>query len=155
MRSKIILFFSLIAMVIVAGMACSPDIYDQLQDTLRGNQQRWTSRNISSYRYRIQIGCFCPQDITHPVIIEVRNNQPASITYADTGAAVTTDFFGRCDTMTKLFSIIENAITQEVDELTVSYEAEFGYPTNIYIDASQQAADEEISYTVSGFEIIP
>ena len=43
--------------------------------------------------------------------------------------------------------MIQDAIDDEVDRITVSYDSEFGYPTNIEIDPDVNAIDDE--YTVT------
>lgn len=38
-------------------------------------------------------------------------------------------------TVDGLFKIIQDAINDKVDGLTVAYDAELGYPTNVFIDS--------------------
>ena len=42
-----------------------------------------------------------------------------------------------------LFEVIQDAIDDEADQITVSYDSELGYPTNIEIDYNVNAIDDE------------
>ena len=121
------------------------------QDLFNQNQQRWIAQDIRDYRYQLQVLCFCPPDITKPVIIEVRNAEPVAVTDVTSGAPVDTDYFDNYNTINKMFATIQDAFDRDAYKVTVSYH-QLGYPTNIYIDFIQLAADDEITYIISNFQ---
>ena len=48
------------------------------------------------------------------------------------------EFSDGLPTVDGVFALIQDAINDEVDALTVSYDPELGYPTNVFIDTVQQ-----------------
>ena len=47
---------------------------------LDANLQKWQAQNISHYRMKVNIGCFCPFFDRMPVTAEVRDGQVISVT---------------------------------------------------------------------------
>ena len=94
-----------------------------------------------------------------PLNIEVKDGEVLSITYADGTPISTTDpefeFFARYGTIERLFSELEADLAGAADEVTVSYDPVYGFPQTADIDIIKEAADDELSLTVSGFEILP
>lgn len=111
----------------------------------------WQAQEITDYRYTLQVGCFCPEEIRRPVVIEVRDGQVATITYADDGTAANPEFFSRYSTAEQLFTVIDEAEAQNAVMLDVTYN-EVGFPTTINIDISELMADEELYLTITEFE---
>ena len=54
-------------------------------------------------------------------------------------------------TIDSLFDVIQDAITDEADQLTLSYDSEFGYPTNVAIDYNVSAIDDEYTLTANAY----
>ena len=114
----------------------------------------WESQAIDDYRYTLQVGCFCLVDVTRPVIVEVKDGQVATITYAEDGTAADPALFERYDSIEKLFAIINEAEAQEPARLDVTYDEATGVPQSVVIDISEQMADEELYLEVSDFEAL-
>jgi hypothetical protein len=114
----------------------------------------WESQAVDDYRYKLQVGCFCLVDVTRPVIVEVKDGQVASITYANDGTAADPALFERYDSIDKLFAIINEAEAQEPARLDVTYDEATGVPQSVVIDISEQMADEELYLEVSDFEAL-
>ena len=123
------------------------------------NQEKWQNAHISHYRYSLFVGCFCPFTEKMPLNIEVKDGDVLSMTYADGTPIPTTDpefeFFARYGTMDRLFSELETDLAGAADEVTVSYDPVYGFPQTANIDVIKEAADDELSLTVSGFETLP
>ena len=83
-----------------------------------------------------------------PVRVSVTNGQARSVVYAESGAHVGSPFY---HTISSLFDLIQNAIDNEADQVTVSYDGEFGYPMNIEIDYSSNSVDDEYTLTAYAF----
>jgi len=149
-------FNILIVILVITGLLAFPGCpaRDSAGKELEKNRDKWQAQQIADYQFTLRVICFCPEDITSPVIIEVRDGTFSSIRYAQDPDAVSTDFFGRANTVEKLFIIIEEAIEDEADELTVDYDPDYGLPLKIAIDPVFNAVDEEITYTVSDFKIL-
>jgi hypothetical protein len=129
MRTRLLV---ILASAVLLFLSACANPYSDLQSHLRQNEQKWAAQKIDNYQYTLRILCFCPQEITEPVVVEVRDG-------------VTTS----ANTVNELFDIIRDAIAQKVSKLTVEYDPTLGYPKQITIDPIETAIDEERAYTVS------
>jgi hypothetical protein len=134
------------------GETPAPDRSNAVQ--LQQNRQLWRSQNISNYRYTLRVSCFCTPEVTQPVVIEVRNNRVTSITSANTGQPVNSEYFKQYNSIPKLFNLVQSAIAKKADSISVTYHPSLGYPTQINIDYSAQMADEETYLTIENLEVI-
>jgi len=119
-----------------------------------GSYELWEAQELASYRYTLQVGCFCLVEMTRPVVIEVHDGEVASVTYADDGSAADPALFERYDSIDDLFAVISEAEAQDPARLDVVYDEETGVPLSVDIDISELMADEELYLTVSGFEAL-
>lgn len=126
---------------------------------LSRNQQKWQDANITHYRFNLNISCFCAFRDQMPLIIEVRDGQIVHMAAVDGTLVLDTDqnyeFYAPHATIDLLFAEINSAINEGADSVTVTYDATYGFPTEIAIDFSQEMADEEMYYSISGFEALP
>ncbi|MBE9007286.1 hypothetical protein IQ259_19995 [Fortiea sp. LEGE XX443] len=120
---------------------------------LRINQRLWNSQQIKNYRYTVTNSCFCIPELRGPAIVEVRNGNTTSIRNAKTGEPVNSELLRPYSTIPRLFNLIRNAISSREPELTVTYNPQLGYPTQINI--GNLAADAGIFTTISNFEELP
>jgi hypothetical protein len=138
------------AFAILAGCAGQSPI----QTELNSNESKWADQKVSHYRYTLRVLAFAPVERTAPVDIEVRDGIAVSALYQESGQGATNEIIRNADTVEKLFDIIQNAIDDKVDEVTVEYDTAYGYPKGIRIDPLKTAIDEEIGYTVSEFQVL-
>lgn len=153
MKKSWLVLVSLLTVASILAASCSIDDFELIKrrDDLDRNRELWLSQKPADYRYRLQVSCFCPPNMTQPVIVEVRSGKTVSIVNAQSGTPVQNDFFNNLNTVDKLFDIIQGAITKKAAELTVTYDAQSGYPSHIYIDSIKQAIDDEITYDLTEF----
>lgn len=146
----------LIAAAAVAALAFSGvlDGAPAVENSPETPQALWESQEVNSYRYTLQVSCFCIVEVTRPVTIEIQNGEVASITYVEDGTAADPQLFELYNSIDKLFAIINNAESQDPARLDVTYDETYGVPLLVDIDISEQMADEEIYFTVSDFEVI-
>ncbi len=119
---------------------------------LAENRAKWASSGIDNYQYRLQRSCFCPEDARRPVDLSVQNGQIVDAHYADTGESLPPGAQANRLSVNDLFDLIDNAIQGQADRVEVSYDPQTGYPRDIYIDYSEQMADEEVAITASGLQ---
>jgi Family of unknown function (DUF6174) len=131
------------------------DLSSQRLQQLRIFRQLWRHQKIYSYRYTLSNSCFCITEARGPVVIEVRDGRTTSITSAQTGEPVNPDFFRKYNTIPRLFNLIRHAIAGGASNLTVQYDQQLGYPTQINIDYDSQIADEEVFLTIENLQEIP
>ena len=126
---------------------------------LSRNQQKWQDANITHYRFELSIGCFCAFRDQMPLTVEVRDGQIVHMATVDGTLVLDTDqnyeFYAPHATIDLLFAEIDAAVNDGADSVTVTYDAAYGFPTEIAIDPSQEIADEEMYYSISGFEALP
>lgn len=123
------------------------------------NQEKWRDANITHYRMELNIGCFCAFRDQMPLTVEVRDGQVVSMIATDGTLVLDTDpnyeFYAPHATIDLLFAELDAALNGEADSVTVTYDAPHGFPTEIAIDYSQKIADEEMYFSISGFEALP
>jgi hypothetical protein len=108
---------------------------------------------------QLNISCFCAFRDQMPLTVEVLDGQIVHMAAADGTLVLDTDpnyeFFAPHATIDLLFADIESAVNEGADSVTVTYDPTYGFPAEIGIDFSQEMADEEMYYSVSGFEALP
>lgn len=142
-----------IILVVLALMlaACSATSeYDQ-------NIKKWQDAGISHYRYDLVIGCFCPFYEDMPLTIEVKDGEVVSITSANgtllDSSNPSYQYYLEYGTLDLLFTEL-NSEMAEADEVIVSYDSQYGFPTEISIDRIKLAMDDELSLQVTNFEVL-
>lgn len=123
------------------------------------NQKKWEDANISHYEFNLDISCFCAFRDKMPLTVEVSNGEVVSMVGADGAAIAATDpnyeLFSKYATIGRLFSELNAVLNGDADEVTVTYDATHGLPSQINIDYIKEAADDELYLSVSGFEALP
>lgn len=120
------------------------------------NRQQWeqlTSDPQASVEYTIQRSTFSTPEFNRPVNVVEQGGEIVSATYADTGEPVPQNVFDALDTIDDVFARLENAYENNAATVDVTYDAQFGYPTSVFIDQSEMIADEEVGYTISNVGI--
>jgi hypothetical protein len=110
------------------------------QRRLDSARDRWRRRGAHHYRLRLALRCFCPPEITTPVVIFVRSGHPLNAPSHLREAA----------TVTRLLRIVQSAIDERVSGLSVRYDSR-GVPRSIGIDSRRQLADDELEYRADRF----
>lgn len=131
--------------------ACSPVSTAELAQ----NRQKWEAQHITHYRFDLSVGCFCPFGDKMPLTVEVRDGVVVSMV-DNHGQPVTefNDTFNTYNSIEKLFALLEALAKGGADKVTVTYNAQYGYPQSISIDYVQNAVDDELGLTVGNFEAL-
>lgn len=141
--------------LIVILTACSAGTPTDTPTELERNRQTWQDAGITHYSFSLNVGCFCAFRDQMPLTIEVQNGKVVSITALDGTLVPATDpgyeTFERYATIDRIFSELEAGLAGGADEVTVTYDATYGFPREIYFDFILEAADDELSITVSNF----
>ena len=140
--------------LIVILTACSTAVPSELDR----NRQTWQDSGVTHYRFSLHIGCFCVFRDQMPITVEVLNGEIVSMTLPDGTLVAETDpsyeTFSKHATIERLFSELEAGLAGDAEEVTVTYDSTHGFPSEIYFDYIQAAADDEISLSVSNFEAL-
>jgi hypothetical protein len=124
----------------------------ELQRELNRNRRHWEAQAIDDYRYVGRRGCYCGNEVTRPVVVEVRDGEVVSVAYQESGGAVEATYAGLWPAMEGVFDILQDALDQEAVDVTARYDADHGFPEHIAIDYSENVVDEELAYTVEDFQ---
>ncbi len=119
------------------------------QKELNANQQKWEKNDIQDYSYQFQRSCFCPQDITRPVDITVKDGIVADAHFSD---LKNTPPEQNQQSINGLFAIIQEAIDKG-HQIEVQYDEKTGMPTEIVIDRDQMPMDGGQTITASHLHI--
>ena len=94
-----------------------------------------------------------------PLTIEVQNGEVVSITQQDGTAVAENDpsytYFVEVATVERLFEKLSSSLNGGADEVLVTYDDTYGFPSTISIDQIKEAIDDEIAYQVDNFEVLP
>ena len=153
---------TLVGILLTSVLACTnaePDpMLARAQVKLDSHRTLWEQTRSSDYTYEYNVLCECSDNFGQTVKVTVLNGAVESVVYAESGE------FGRkagdppvvsgsprYHTIDGLFDVIQEAINFEADRLTVSYNSEFGYPTDVAIDQFVNAIDDEYSLTANAY----
>jgi Family of unknown function (DUF6174) len=132
-----------ILLLLMLVVACSsPSL------TLEG-RTLWTSKNLSSYGYTLKRSCFCGEDVTRPMRLEVRNGKLGSAVYIDSGVNVPEQFRPGTFKIEAFFDLIDATRNNGGTVDGLHFDATFGYPTQMNLNPILNATDGEISYMIS------
>lgn len=114
---------------------------------LEKNFERWQDSGIRSYSYDLRVICFCP--FREPFSIEVRNGETASISGNDPDS-----YQYIPSTIDELFLTLQDYLDQDPVTFRATYHPSYYFPEDVYVDVSEQIADEEMGYVISNFMVL-
>lgn len=136
---------------VVVDMHTGRIVLNRAEVELDSHLSLWQQARLGGYTYEYNVLCECSDNFGRPVKVTVTNGEIESVVYAESGDPPVVVGSPRFHTINRLFDMIQNAIDNEADQITVSYDSEFGYPTNIEIDPNINAIDDEYILTATGF----
>jgi hypothetical protein len=133
----------------LATAACSNPTESRL-DTLDANRDKFQASVGADYTFVVQRICFCIDEVTQPALVTVRGGAIATVTHVATGEAAPAEGY---KTVAELFAFVENALqgrrSGNVAEVRVSYDPQYGYPNDVWVDESYEIADEEQGFVLT------
>ena len=130
--------------------------------TLTENIDLWESYNAVRYAYDYNLSCFCPVGGIMPARVVVFEDKIEAILDPSTGEQLinpndsTVVFETSLDlfrTIPELFDLVEE-VRKDADDVDVTFDEEYGFPSYISIDRIRNAVDDESTYTIENLEII-
>ncbi len=140
-----------LAFVVACAQLLNP--LSAAQEQLDTHRQRWEAVGLIDYRFTFERTCFCPPEFSPTVIITVKNKVVESVQDAQSGELLTNPPYPY--TIDDIFTIIQEAIEKGSAEVSATYDAQLGYPIDVYIDTYANAIDEEYSMKVRNFTELP
>jgi hypothetical protein len=114
----------------------------------------WNSKNLASYVYTKRIGCFCPEDYTKAMRLEVRDGVLTSAKYVDTGLDVPDNFRPTTFKIEAFFDLIETTQSKGGLVENLEFDPTFGYPTKVKLDPIPLAVDDESFHSLSDLKAL-
>ena len=114
---------------------------------------RWAQTAPAAYQITVGLRCFCPVEVTRPVVVTVRNGQVESRRYAETGVEVDSRLATAFPTVDELFAVIEGAIARHAERVDAVYDPVRGFPISVAIDGKSAIADDESFYSIQDFVV--
>lgn len=120
---------------------------------------RWEEQRPDAYTFDVRLGCFCIPLAENGVRVHVRGDSITALydagadtllTHDPSGRLLTDDDRRRIPTLDALFGIVREGLVRAA-RTEVSYDATYGFPSDVFIDRDFNMADEEIGYTVTQF----
>jgi hypothetical protein len=142
--------------LILAGCAAMGNALGS-QSEIEQNKEKWQDAGISHYRYNLFISCFCVFTQDMPLIIEVQDGEVVSMEF-QSGKEIDPsllELFEKYATIDRVFTEVEAGLNGAADNVVVTYDPTYGFPTEVTLDFEQQAADDEIYLTLSNLEVLP
>ena len=157
---KLLVLLTVIAFVLAAcstGAQAGGDPPQENQTEIERNQEKWQNANISHYRYNLNLSCFCVFNENMPLVIEVKDGKVISMEYQNGNPidATNREYFQTFSTIDRILSKLEADLGGAADEVTVTYDPTYGFPTDATIDVAKEATDDELYLTISDFEVLP
>jgi len=131
----------------VSNPAQNNPTIDPLQEELDANLAKWVASGIDTYEYQFVRACECPREGAGPIIVTVESGVVKGVRRPDDSDMPPWE--GGSYPIEQLFAEVQEAIDGDPDSIIVTYDAEYGYPRQIYIDWRVETADEETAYEAS------
>ncbi len=120
---------------------------NNVYNTFIEHKKQWDNRQTQNYAFVVKKTCFCPYE--EKIQVTVENNLVIEAKYIPSNSVIDTGM--KQKNIDGYFDMIQEALDNNVYQLTVQYDETYGYPKEIYIDYDEQMVDEEVSYTLTDF----
>lgn len=124
----------------VAGQELSQQELDQ-------QLQGWSDAGLVDYDFVLTRSCFCQLEWIRPGLVQVRDGEVAAASDPMTGLPLNPDIYLTID---DLFGVLQKAIDDSAEFISVSFDESLAYPDSLYVDTLAILADEEIGYSAEG-----
>jgi len=138
------LLASLIVASFAAAAACDSDPFGPERSDLQINRNKWRERGYRDYSVTMTRDCFCV--FTGPVTLTVRSDSVVAAVRVSDGAPTDATYL---PTVNKLFDFIQTAIDDHTKTITVTYDAELGFPRVVVYDLESRPVDGGVTYALS------
>ena len=138
-----------IFVLVVAGSACSDGIGPETQ--LDDARALWEAAGTSSYSFELQPVCFCGASANALVVVE--DGVVTSVFDLTEERFLELNQAQLYVTVEALFDLLGDAEAQDAHFIRAEYHPVLGFPTDFFIDYSENAIDEELGYLARGLTI--
>jgi hypothetical protein len=147
-----LLSYSLALALGMFAAACTQP--DATESDLAATRKQWASHHPYAYSFTWLEGCFCDDDFTRPIRIDVVKGVASETirgaTYADDQSAVVDPVRTGLLTVEGMFGTIQSAIDDDAKRIDIVYDETRGFPTSVFINR-RGVPDTEFRLTISDF----
>lgn len=136
--------------------------FDKRIKSLEESQAKWTATKAPTYSYEYRQACFCAY--LGQITVVVDNDSVVNVLNTETNEPVTIEIDGETvnilDAYPEMFYTIDTFFDElkeaakEADEMDMTFNSDYGYPADTYIDYYKEAIDDEISYHLDNLKIL-
>jgi hypothetical protein len=153
-RTSIALLLSLAGPAAVIGCSTPTSASERQQARLTAAMARWASNGGSDYQLEIAWACSaCPPESSDLLRIQVQGGQITEAFDVTANQAITLN--DRTLTVPQLFGFIQQALDDQVFQLSTEYDQALGYPVAVSIDRDANTVNDEIAFQVSSLQLSP
>ena len=113
--------------------------------TWQKNWNIWNENKLSDYSFNFRASCYCIDEWVSEVKVTVSSGNISKVILTKNNSSPTKLKPEQWFTIDQLFDYAKNALEQAY-KYDIKYDASFGYPTEIFIDWSEDTADDEVIY---------
>jgi hypothetical protein len=113
--------------------ACSHDPTGSSLRNIEAHEALWKAQHLSSYDFSYRIGCFCPEIVTKPAIVHVRNGQVVQVV-SSTGEPVTAQMLAWWPTIDQMFERLKQERQDGHSRVSITWNERLGYPALVSSD---------------------
>jgi hypothetical protein len=147
---RLILMLGLSVLMAVSAAAAEADL-----ERLQSARALWDAAQDGTYRFRYQKYCDCNRDEPKVTVVTIGNGTVVSVFHlfagSDREVPAREDSLAEYWTMDDLFEKLAAAYSGDA-VVRVDYDANFGFPSSLYIDYRADLIGEEIDLRGIGFE---
>jgi hypothetical protein len=140
-----------LAFILAACSVAAPSEYDQ-------NLKKWNDANLTHYRFKLSLICFCVFTDQMPLTVEVQDGEVVSVTNQAGETVLPSDdlyqYYEPYLTVDRLFAELGVVLSGEAEEVLVTYDSTYGYPIDVSIDYIKEAIDDELYIQISDLEVL-
>ena len=140
------------AMIVLGVAGCGVSGPERSLDRFNEAKRLWDRENPSNYAVTVQRLCFCAS--VEAVRIVVANRQVITRTVVATQQPLPANLNDLYPDIPGLFAIIKEALVR-ADAVNVSFDGQYGFPSDATIDYIKNAIDDELSLKATAFVILP
>lgn len=138
--------------VVLLTSTCSITLGPDTEYETRKQRTIWRAHQIDSYSVEVRRMCFCGW--VGWVTITVEQGEIVSKEPLEDPPEYA-DFLKYVPDIDGLFEIIVEAEERDADTIDVEWDAQYGFPSEVFIDYEENTADEEQAFAVRRFEPRP
>lgn len=142
---------SIVAMILLGVGGCGVAGPERSLDRFNEAKALWDRENPANYAVTVERLCFCVT--VEPVRIVVQNRVVVSRTVVATQLPLPANLNDLYPDVPGWFATIKDAYTR-ADAITVSFDRQYGFPSDATIDYIKSAIDDELSLKVSNFVLL-